>query len=131
MEDLNKNCRVCSTKLIVDDNITISCLNKKDWICKSCKKEYKKKYYNINKNKINEIRRINLYLKKCIVCNIKFETNKSNKNTCSILCYKVIRKEQKKAEYEKNKRRYFNYIENKLKTDDLYYLKSNIKSLLN
>lgn len=49
---MNKQCRVCNTDLIVEDNWTLSRKNNAQYICTPCLKMQRVKYYQKNKKRI-------------------------------------------------------------------------------
>ena len=123
------------------------------WSCKSCCKEYKKKYYNLNKKNVDEKNKkwrdnnkehSKEYRQKHYKLNKEYYNEKSkkwyNENKEFVKEYdkkyriknKKKLKENQKKYYQENKekiiKRHNKWEKNRRKTDDLFRLKKNLRS---
>lgn len=55
--DMNHNCRVCSTPLVVGENVTQKQINRRQYICRLCHREYQREYVREHREHVQERRR--------------------------------------------------------------------------
>lgn len=139
---MTKQCIICGKEFKPRNSKHLCC-------CKKCSKQYAKKYYSMNRDKIltyqkeyniKNIEKIKKYRqitkernkiyynKTCPICNSEFTTTKSKKICCSNECSK-IRKRKQAQEYLNNK--YKNNIDFKLTVLCRSYFKRCMNSIQN